>query len=212
VRLHPLPDRTATAAGGGTDPGALAAAAAALSHAPLEAQSLDVRWGGGDGAVLARFGGTTARNQAQAAAKLIARSGVDATVIEDDEPVWQLQRTGQRSANGTVVRVSALQSQLAAVLAATTRLGGRLVGRAGLGLSWLRLEDRSAEDSARALDELRHELAPAACVVLDRPPEVGERVDAWGPVDPGARVLMQRVKERFDPAGILSPGVFVGGI
>ena len=64
VRLHPLPPAIATAAGGSRDPAAVARAARHLSHAPLEQLGLDVRWGGGDGAVLARFGGATAREQA----------------------------------------------------------------------------------------------------------------------------------------------------
>src|ERR671922_165772 len=57
VRLHPLPPVTATAAAGSRDPAVLARAASELAHAPLEQLSLDVRWGGGDGAVLSRFGG-----------------------------------------------------------------------------------------------------------------------------------------------------------
>ena len=67
VRLHPRPEHTATAAGGTTDAAALAAAAMELSRAPLEHISFDLRWGGGDGALLARFGGVTPRPQAEAA-------------------------------------------------------------------------------------------------------------------------------------------------
>jgi glycolate oxidase FAD binding subunit len=54
-------------------------------------------------------------------------------------------------------------------------------------------------------------LAPAPCVVLDAPAEVRAALDPWGgetgPVD-----LMRKVKERFDPAGICAPGLFLGGI
>jgi glycolate oxidase FAD binding subunit len=35
--------------------------------------------------------------------------------------------------------------------------------------------------------------------------------DAWGDVGP-ALAIMQRIKERFDPNGILNPGRFVGGL
>ncbi len=35
--------------------------------------------------------------------------------------------------------------------------------------------------------------------------------DAWGDVGP-ALTLMKRIKERFDPKGVLNPGRFVGGI
>jgi glycolate oxidase FAD binding subunit len=36
-------------------------------------------------------------------------------------------------------------------------------------------------------------------------------MDVWGPVG-NALELMRRVKHQFDPAGILNPGRFVGGI
>ena len=43
-------------------------AALALTKAPLEARCLDLRFGGGDGALLARFGGATPRDGAEKAA------------------------------------------------------------------------------------------------------------------------------------------------
>ncbi|MDG6104332.1 FAD-binding oxidoreductase [Dactylosporangium aurantiacum] len=48
------------------------------------------------------------------------------------------------------------------------------------------------------------------CVVLTAPPAIRSRVDVWGHVD--GLDLMRRVKEQFDPLGILAPGRFVGGI
>ena len=47
-------------------------------------------------------------------------------------------------------------------------------------------------------------------VVLRASAEIRAAVDVWGPV--GALELMRRVKANFDPAGLLAPGRFVGGI
>ena len=98
------------------------------------------------------------------------------------------------------------------MLELATRLDARLVGRAPLGISWLVLQDRSPAEAADALAELRAELAPTPCVLLDAPAELRRQVDPWGPVDPALTELTRRVKERFDPAGACNPGVFVGGI
>jgi glycolate oxidase FAD binding subunit len=205
VRLHPRPEQTATAAGGATDADTLAAAALQVMRAPLEHLGFDLRWGGGDGALLARFGGETARSQAEGALRLMEEAGLRGSLIEDDESAWSLQRDGQRSETGTVVRVSGIPSQAAELLALATRLGARVVGRAALGLSWLVLEDRSPEEAAAAVEELRRELSPSPCVVLDAPREL--QVDRWGPLDPGVLALMRRLRERFDPAGICNPGL-----
>ena len=212
VRLHPLAPGTATAAGGTNDAGALARAASALTHAPLEHSGLDVRWGGGDGAVLCRFGGKTAVQQAEAAVRVIEETGISGKVIEDDDAIWDRQRDGQRSDEWAVVKVSSTQTETARVLELATRLGARAVGRAPLGTFWLVLCDRSPEEAESAIAELRAELAPAPCVLLDAPAELRGRVDPWGPADPAVAQLSRRVKERFDPAGRCNPGVFVAGI
>jgi len=196
VRLHPLPAATATAVFASSDPDALAGAAASLTHAALESQSLDVRWSGGEGAVLARFTGRTAADQAAAAARTAGGE-----VVEDDDELWASQRAAQRGA--VVVRVSGLQSQLPSAVAAAEGLGGSLVGRAALGLWWVSLPDADAA----AIRSLRERLAPFACVVLDAPDALRAEVDPWGVDEPS--VLTRRVRERFDPHGVLNRGVFV---
>jgi glycolate dehydrogenase FAD-binding subunit len=207
VRLHPRPERTATAAGGTTDSATLAAAALELSKAPLEHLCLDLRWGGGDGALLARFGGAAAREQAEAALRLMGDAGLGGSLVEDDESAWSLQRDGQRSVDGTVVRVSGAPSKAPEVLAAATRLGARVVGRAGLGLSFIAIEERSPDEVAAAVEQLRRELAPFPCVVLDAPAEVRDRFNPWGELDPALLALMGRLKQLFDPAGVCNPGL-----
>jgi len=191
VRLHPLPPATATAVARSDDPDALGRAALALSHARFEQMGLDARWEDGAGVVMARFGGATAVAQAEAAQRLLG----DAEIVEDDDAVWEAQRAAQRSPSGLVVKVSALQTDLPQLLRIARDHGATLVGRAALGLHWLRHDEG---DHMALVEALRGRWAAA---VLDRPADL--EVDRDGRVDPGARMLAERVKERFDPSGRL---------
>ena len=211
VRLHPRPETTATAALASDDLDLIARAASVLSHSRTEKECLDVAFSEGSGRVLARFAGATARDQAEAALDELSGAGLESGVTEDDEELWARQRAAQRSADGVVIRVSGLQSRLAGTLRAAEREGASLVGRVAPGLSWLRLPASDAEEAVAAIERLRGELAPSPCVVLDAPEEVRRAVDPWGPGG-SALELMRRVRARFDPAGTLNPGVFVGGI
>jgi glycolate oxidase FAD binding subunit len=195
VRLHPRPATRATALFRGDAPDTLARTAAALAHTPLELESLDVRWEAGRGAVLARAAGAAAADRA---GSMVERWGGE--VIEADDVLWAAQRADQRSEDKFVLRVSALPARLGRLLEVVERTRGRLVGRAGLGVAWVTVPDLSA------LADVRCEFGG---VVLDRPP--GIELEAWEP-EPPAAGLMRRVKQRFDPAGILNPGVFAGGI
>jgi glycolate oxidase FAD binding subunit len=185
VRLHPLPPATATAVGHTRSPHLLAGGAAALSHARLEQMGLDVRWAAGAGMVLGRFGGVAARAQAESAERLLGGAGLETELVADDEPLWQAQREGQRSPEGLVVRVSAVQTDLEQLAALAERHGATLVGRAGLGLFWLRLD---GGDPGALLSELQGHVT----VTLDRP--AGMALEA-----PPSNALLARLKERFDP-------------
>jgi glycolate oxidase FAD binding subunit len=91
------------------------------------------------------------------------------------------------------VTVSGLPTRLPDLLRTADELGSSLVGRAALGVSWLRLE----EPSAAAVERLRRSWIAA---VQDRP--AGLDLDPWGEIDPAAQALMERVREGFDPAGV----------
>lgn len=207
LRLHPKPPATATAAGGSTEPSVLAAAALELARAPLEARCLDLRFGGGDGALLARFGGAAPRSGAESAARVMERAGLQTSLVDSDDEIWERQREGQRSPGGTALRVSTLPSRFDGLLSAAQRLDARVVARTGLGLAWVALEDRSPAEAAEAIGELRRELAPAPCAVLDAPAEVRALIEPWALPAPGPLALMQRVKDRFDPAGVCRPSL-----
>ncbi len=207
VRLHPLRPRVTMRLAAET-PEQLAALSATLSHSHLEMESLDASWSEGAGAVLARFAGEAAADQATAAAEL-ARGG---ELVEDDAGLWDAQRSLQRSETGVVVRVSGVQTDLAQLVDEAERAGATLSGRAALGISWLAFEGLDDDAAAVAVGELRRRLAPSPCVVLDAPPGVRQALDVWDERDPGRLELARRVKERFDPQRTMRPGIFVGGI
>jgi len=202
--------RSATAVGASDDPQRLAAASRELAAHPLEADCLDVAWREDAGQVLVRFGGAAAERQAAAVVDRLRAAGLDdVRASADDDARWSAQRDGQRSAAGAVLKVSGRPADLPAVLAAARDAGGSVVGRAALGLHWITLE---GEDLARRVEAVRAALAPRQCTLQDAPDAVRSAAPPWGEPDPGALVVMRRVKERFDPARIFSPGSFVGGI
>jgi glycolate oxidase FAD binding subunit len=212
VRLHPLPQGTATAVGRSDDPAKLAAGAAACAREPLEADAFDVGWDADGGAILVRLSGETASARVAKTLPLLADAGLITSVEEDDDGIWTRQREGQRSPEGVVVAVATGQASLRLVLEAAQAAGATLVGRAALGLSWLRLDGLSDDAVTARITELRERLAPASVIVTDAPAAVREAVDPWGPVDPARLALMRSVKARFDPTGACAPGLFVGGI
>ena len=195
VRLHPRPEATATARLESGDPAELGRIAAELAHRPLELDALDVRYAGGEGAILARFSGTTCADRAAA----LTGGGV----IDDDAALWAEQRARQRGE--ITVRVAGLPSELPGVLRAAGALDASVVGRAGTGTLYVRVA------SVEAVTELRARL-DAPCVVLDAPPGVRAQLDPWDAAEGGELTLARRLKERFDPAGVCNPGLFVGGI
>jgi glycolate oxidase FAD binding subunit len=205
VRLHPVPDETATATGTTDDPDRLLRVVLELARHPLEAACLDAGWRDGAGRVLVRFGGAAARRQAATATRLIDLEGVE--TVEDDKDLWQAQRAGQRSADGAVMKVSGRPTDLPAVIRAADAGRATVVSRAALGLSWLAFAP--GEDLAERVATARQALAPRPCTVLDG---AGRVQDPWPAPAPGALAVMERIKARFDPARIFRPGAFVGGI
>ena len=210
MRLHPLARDRVTAVGASDDPDALGRAASAVAHSPFGAESLDVAWHDGHGEVMARFGGAALDAVVGKVVRLLELTGLEASSTADDDALWERQRDRQRSGDGAVVRVSGLASELPAVLRAAEGARASLVGRAGLGLSWVTLPDSDAGSLVSSIEDLRRRLDPFACVVLDAPTEVREKVEVWGEAD--AVPLMHRIKARFDPHRVCNPGIFVGGI
>ena len=210
MRLHPRPRETMTAVGCSDDPRALGEAASAVAHSPFGAECLDVWWAEGQGEVLARFAGAAPDAAAKEVAELMEQAALETRLVTDDDTLWDRQRERQRSPGGTVVRVSGLAAELPDVMRSAEAVDASLVGRAGLGLSWLTLAGGGSSEVVSGIEELRRRLHPFPCVVLDAPQVVREKIDVWGETQ--AVSLMRRIKARFDPGGVCNPGIFVGGI
>jgi glycolate oxidase FAD binding subunit len=201
VRLHPAPERTATLTAETGDAGALGRAARGLAALPLEAESLDVGWEGDTGRLAVRFGGARAVDRAHEAARHVDLG--ETQIIDDDQELWARERARQRRPDGVVIKVSARPTDLETIIGVARDAGATVIARAALGLAWI------AAPADVDIAAVREALAPRACTVLDGADRVG---DPWPAVQPGALAVMERIKERFDPARTFRPGAFVGGL
>jgi glycolate oxidase FAD binding subunit len=129
-----------------------------------------------------------------------------------DRTVWLLRERLFDDADACVCAISLLSTRWPQVIARITAIAGRgwhVVGQAfGAGLLSLR-----PTPSAELITTLRRELTQlgASLTVLRCATSLKRHLDVWPNVG-DALPLMRRVKEQFDPNGILAPGSFVGGI
>jgi glycolate oxidase FAD binding subunit len=227
-RLHPAADTMAGAALEVADPATAGAAAQTLVHAQLDPSWIELAWPdpAGPGRLVVAIHGRSpaAEEQAAAAARLLRPHGdaesLGADALAPEGPDGPGPRPWQ-GVDGVVVGVKAacvpteLPGAIADLWAAAGAhgLGVGLRASAGIGVTYAALRGGSAEAMAEAVEEARGRLGRrgGTLVVLEAPLEVKRLVDVWGPVR-DALPLMRRVKQRFDPAGTMSPGRFVGGI
>ncbi len=102
--------------------------------------------------------------------------------------------------------------------AAAARAGVEVMVLAQPGHGVLQLSVPGRVDVGRVLSELvqplRHALeADGGSLTVERGPiELKARCDVWGAIQPEILSIMARIKAEFDPAGLLNPGRFVGGL
>lgn len=111
----------------------------------------------------------------------------------------------------TADRLSAIDD-----LAGAHELAARVVAEAGNGVLHARLAGSLTAEQweGTIIAPLRERVAPegGSVVVEEAPRALKERLDVWGPIEPGALAIMKRLKAEFDSRGILNPGRFVDRI
>jgi glycolate oxidase FAD binding subunit len=225
-RLHPAQQDLTGVTLQAPDPETAGAAAQDLAHSQLDPSMLELRWpdpGGPGRLVLVVQGSTTITRQAEAAARLLEPYGATELIGADNagEVLAGLHRYPWHGADGAAVGVKAacVPTELPGAIRdlwEAARAGGlevSLQAHAAVVVAYAALRGGDAEALAAAVVQARERLIRrgGTLVVLQAPLAVKRRVDVWGPVG-DALPLMRRVKERFDPAGTMSPGRFVGGI
>jgi glycolate oxidase FAD binding subunit len=135
----------------------------------------------------------------------------------DGAEVWASREALWGAAETSVIaKLSLLPTDLADVTTTIERIAGRLrlewalVAQA-FGIATLRLSGANEQVLLAAISLLRAELKGrrGALVLLQCPAALKERLDVWGS-ESSAQPLMRRVKEHFDPHGMLNPGRYLG--
>ena len=158
--------------------------------------------------------------QAEQAAALVREGGGAADVLEAEAEAeaWRRHEARVFGEEGTVVKLVVLPSDLTVTLAWLDEAARRhsadceLVGRAGLGVLYLRLAG-PVSAQASLVRELRERIDPGrgSAVIRQAEGELRNLLDVWGPLGDGF-LLMQQVKRQFDPGAILNPGRGPGGL
>ena len=217
-RLHPRPETARTVAVDLPDTASAGAASQAILHAQVVPSAVELLWGGETRMLTVLIEGIPSGVEAQAetASHILGGFGEVRTLTDDEAGSSSPPGAGD---DEVALKISAPPAELAGVLdstlGASSRLGvtPRITGHAGTGVTYVGLSGGDEEARAAVVEELREIWLRhgGSVVVRGASQAFKERVEAWGPI--GTRLdLTRRVKEKFDPRGILNPGRFVGGI
>ena len=144
---------------------------------------------------------------------------MNAKQIDESEAAWsERERLWQGVPGEIVCKLSVPPTRLGWLCETVRRVASPLGTKweliaQGFGVALLRVEGTNERALVGTLGGLQGELRKieGSLVVLYCPLEIKRQIDVWG--DPGdALPLMRRIKEQFDPTGVLNPGRFVGGI
>src|SRR3954447_9872373 len=218
LRLHPLPETSATVVMSSSVQEATARSLALLAG-PLEPAAVDwvgdPRGGGPPGRLAVRFEGTAAGVAAQTAALREQLDGAapQALAGADEAALWREYAHAHRPESGqSTAFAGTLPSRLtdvATALAGAADAAGvdvSLASHAALGLHTARFSGPPAQQAA-AFDRWRREIVAVGGTVAlrERPPEVDADIDPLGPA-PSSVGLLRAVKARLDPDGRCAPG------
>jgi glycolate oxidase FAD binding subunit len=217
-RLHPLPRESQTFSFGCMDANAANRLILAIMDSMLVPTGLQMRVSSSSSpAIDIRIDGIHAGIQAQSEQLQKLTTGVPR--IEGEGDAWcARQELWQGAEPSLICKVSVLPSQLAAATAAVERLCSSPqltwnVVAQSTGVATVRIEAGENGQLQFALNGIRAAIQAlgGTVVVISCPAEIKKQVDVWGPTG-DAQPLMVRVKQQFDPRGILNRGRFVGGI
>jgi glycolate oxidase FAD binding subunit len=211
-KVAPLPEVMRSVAFASADPKALLAIAGDARRRGLALNRLTVTGAvGGDWRLLVRLaGGAAAVDGSQRQLEGLA-AGTGLSLAPAEEADWQ-SLPAYGAANEVRTRAGVLPSSAGGVMERLAGLDAGMVAYPTVGIvygAW-----PAGGVGAQQLLELRRycvEAGRGALVLEKAPAELRAAVDVWGEPRPDF-ALMRRLKQQFDPQGILNPGRFVGGV
>jgi glycolate oxidase FAD binding subunit len=218
LRLHPLPERSATVVVRRLTAAEAGAATRAVLDARLEPVAAAALPDGDRFTLAIRFEASWPGVGDALARALSGPLPAGEAVEGDEEAALWARHDVVRSGGDVRAKATFPPARLEAAVAALQPVRGAL--RAGavvlhpaLGIAFVSgaLDDAAAV--AGAIEAARDALRPGngALVLAAAPPALRARVDPWG-TPPSAVEVMRRLKRELDPDGRLAPGRFVGGI
>lgn len=219
-RLHPRPEATRTVAVELNDTLAAGQAAQALMHSQVFASAIELHWSEDARLLTVLIESIPAGVDAQAeTASYLLKGFGEVRTLSDEEADHLGPLTPPGTADELAIKIAHPPAELTGVLdsalGAAERRGAtpRITGHAGAGVTYVALSGGDEEARAQVVEELREIwVRRGGSVVLRQAPvQVKKRLEAWGPAGDYLG-LTRRVKEKFDPRGVLNPGRFLGGI
>ncbi|HEX4993276.1 MAG TPA: FAD-binding oxidoreductase [Rubrobacteraceae bacterium] len=216
-RLHPRPEAARTVAVELASTQAAGEAAQAVLHAQLVPSAVELHWGEDERLLTVLIEGIPPGVEAQSdtAYYLLRGFGEVRTLTQEEAGSSGPSGAGDEVALKIGAPPAELTGVLDSVLGACSRRGVTplISSHAGIGVTYVSLSGGDDEAYVQVVEELREiwTRRGGSVVVRSAPPSFKERVEAWGPM--GSRLeLTRRVKEKFDPRGVMNPGRFAGGI
>jgi glycolate oxidase FAD binding subunit len=216
-RLHPRPEAARTVAVELASTQAAGEAAQAVLHAQLVPSAVELHWGEDERLLTVLIEGIPPGVEAQSdtAYYLLRGFGEVRTLTQEEAGSSGPSGAGDEVALKIGAPPAELTGVLDSVLGACSRRGVTplISGHAGIGVTYVSLSGGEDEAYVQVVEELREiwTRRGGSVVVRSAPPSFKERCEAWGPM--GSRLeLTRRVKEKFDPRGVMNPGRFAGGI
>lgn len=218
-RLHPLCDEQRWIRVRVDEPEAAGSAVELIRASQAMPTAIEIDGtSGGPWTVCAQVEGrpsVTAERAQQLAERVSSTTGTPPEVLDSPPPWWGCYPFDP--ALGTGLRTAALPAEISALLrriGETAEQSGTSLhvrGAAGTGVLNVGAAPEADPSTVAGIVGALRERAEYAVLVC-APEAVRELVDPWGPITPGPRKLMTRVKDQFDPQRRLAPGRFVGGI
>jgi glycolate oxidase FAD binding subunit len=216
-RLHPRPEAARTVAVELASTQAAGEAARAVLHAQLVPSAVELHWGEDERLLTVLIEGIPPGVEAQSDTVyyLLRGFGEVRTLTQEEAGSSGPSGAGDEVALKIAAPPAELTGVLDSVLGACSRrrVTPLISGHAGIGVTYVSLSGGDDEAYVQVVEELREiwTRRGGSVVVRSAPPSFKERVEAWGPM--GSRLeLTRRVKEKFDPRGVMNPGRFAGGI